>query len=84
MMRKMWENLAGSHAAAMIESRASAESYLAHPAQVRLAALLVLKHHWKPDKSFAQACERMVLDDPDAKVRRPRHDLSQWMLYSHR
>jgi hypothetical protein len=69
-MRKMWEDDAGPHASRMLESRASAESYLVHPdPRVRRGALLVLSIHWKPNKAFGESCESLVRKDADPKVR---------------
>jgi hypothetical protein len=70
MMKRLWEERAGPHAARMLESRATAEAYLTHPqANLRLAAIMVLKDHWKPDASFVATCEMMVLNDTDPEVR---------------
>jgi len=66
----MWDRKAGIHAARMRESRAAAESYLAHrDPQLRRTALSTLAHYWKPDKEFEEACEQMVFQDSDAEVR---------------
>jgi hypothetical protein len=69
-LRKMRERIAGPYAQSMLESRTSAESFLAHPDPVaRCGALVFLKNHWKPNETFAATCERLVSQDPDPKVR---------------
>ena len=66
----VWEQSAGCHAARMRESRAIAESYLSHrERELRCTALSILCKYWKPDKSFEEACERLVFHDPDVEVR---------------
>lgn len=68
--RKMWEEGAGSHVDAMLESRDATEAFLTHAEpQVRCAAILALKHHWQPDDKFPRLCERLLLEDPDLEVR---------------
>ncbi len=69
-IKTMWEETAGAHAAQMIESRASAESYLVHPdPQLRRAALFALKNEWGPDEALSRACEKLIFEDADSQVR---------------
>jgi len=68
-MEARWRDLAGTHAAAMAESRTAAESYLSHrDPKLRRAALLALKYHWTPDEAFAGYCERLVFEDQNVDV----------------
>jgi hypothetical protein len=69
--RQLWEELGGVHTPRMLESRAAAESYLEHhDANLRTAAIFILKDHWKPDEWFTRMCERIAFQDSDLKVRK--------------
>ncbi len=68
--RQLWEKLAGPLFDELLASRESAERHLgdANPNK-RLAALMVLLDHWKPNAQLAQTCENLAFADNDSQVR---------------
>ena len=65
------KSIGSEHASLMLRDRNCAESYLTSTeAKLRCAALLALTYHWEPDNAFKDACERLVLGDPNPIVRK--------------
>ena len=63
------QKLAGSFLPVMLESRASAESFLHHSdPQLRCAAIFIIRRRWGATAELAQACEDMLFSDPSLKV----------------
>jgi hypothetical protein len=69
--QESWEELAGREAVlAMQEDRKLAERYLEHPNRdYRLAALEILRDHWKTGRQSAATWERLLDTDEDVVVR---------------
>lgn len=62
--------LGADRAAPMFEDKNTAEAYLQHSEpECRIAAIAVLAHHWAADDTLGAICERLLLADPDARVR---------------
>ncbi len=67
-----WRELAGERAQEMLADRAAAMEGMGDPeAGVRMAAMGILSRHWnsKRDMDFAEACERLAVEDADPRVR---------------
>ena len=63
-----WRELAGERAQEMLADRAAAMEGMGDPeAGVRMAAMGILSRHWnsKRDMDFAEACERLAVEDAD-------------------
>jgi hypothetical protein len=70
MVQRVSQNLAGPILANMLESRESAESYLANvEPDLRCAAIVVVGMHWGNTAEFAQVCETLLSFDTSLKVR---------------
>ncbi len=67
--QETWEMLAGPFGRDMLNSPEAAASLLANPdAKVRMAALLVIREHWKP-MHFQRICQKLADSDGDEQVR---------------
>jgi hypothetical protein len=70
MVHRISQKLAGPTLANMLESRESAESYLANvEPDLRCAAIVVVGMHWGNTAEFAQVCEKLLSFDTSLKVR---------------
>jgi hypothetical protein len=68
--RQLLEKAAGNIISSLFVSRESAENYLGDSdSNKRIAALMVLLDHWRPNAQLAQTCEKIALTDSDAQVR---------------
>lgn len=66
---QMWSLLAGSALEGMLENPEVAEGYLEHSdPRLRIAALCILRDHWKQTGRFASQCQQMALNDIDLGV----------------
>lgn len=69
-MKTFVQKLAPAHAERLYQSRNSAESYLTdEDPKLRLAAVIVIAHHWGLDAAFKNACDKLLKEDSDADVR---------------
>jgi hypothetical protein len=68
--RQLLQQVAGPHFDELMASRESAERHLDDAdSKKRLAALMVLLDHWRPNTQLAQTCENLAFADGDATVR---------------
>lgn len=69
-VRKSLGEERSADAAKILESRAGAESYLAHSDPVvRRLAIFALRYYWLPDEKLAIICEKLLSEDRDIQVR---------------
>src|SRR6266568_2180424 len=70
--RKMdlWHALAGSELPHMLQSKTVTEQALQNRnPKLRMAALLLLCHHWPRGAELSEKCERLAFNDSDVQVR---------------